>query len=95
MIRAYFSGAPTRTGNVTVRTKHHLVDEGFSIPTLDDHFSNVTTMVRTWVHEDFVVFYHYALQGIELIVFRRSVNKRKFVNLRLSDDTLVAASIKA
>ena len=75
MICAYFSGTPTRTGNVTVRTKHHLVDEGFSIPTLDDHFSNVTTMVHTWVHEDFVVFYHYrASNSLSSAVLSTSAN---------------------
>ena len=96
LLRAFSSGSPTRTGHRLVRARHHRVDRGFTVPSLDDYFSNITGAVRTWVHGNFIVFYHerpYAVQNVELVIFRRSMEGRKLVNLRPTDDGLLGETL--
>jgi len=85
-------------GNAFIKTKHHLIDDRFSIPHLDDHFTQITHVVCSWVHGNFVIFYHprtHVPRGIELIIFRRSTNKRKLVDLKAADCDLITVTISA
>ena len=79
-----------------MRARHYRVDRGFTDPKLDDHFSNITGTVRTWVHGSFIIFYHervYAVQNAELIIFRCSMMGHNLVNLRITDNELVRETI--
>ena len=83
---------------VSVRVRHHFVDEGFSIPELDDYFRDVVNLVHTWVYRGFVVFHHERFvpkRQSEFMICRRGVNCRALVNLRAKDRRLVRPMIKA
>ena len=98
VVLAFYSGVPACTGSAQVRTRHHLIDEGFSIPNLDDHFTQIANVVHSWVHGSFVVFYHarvHAPRDIKFMIFPRSINKRYLVDLRPAENDSIAVIITA
>ena len=97
-MRAFYIDGSHHIHKVVVRAQHHLVDEGFTVPVLDDYFHDVVNLVRTWVYHNFVVFHHERLvpeRQSEFIICRRGINYRALVNLRPKDRKLVRPMIKA
>jgi len=104
ILRAYYLRKPIRSGYILVSTDHHRVDNGFSLPKLDDYFLDVSKQIQTSTfffaetRDRFTVYYHHDCDGVdytgtELIVFRQGINSGRLVNLRLTDDSFVQTTI--
>ena len=104
-LKAYYVGVPCRTGYVLVKTDHHFIDSGFSLPKINDYFFCLSQSVKaenycvTASGDTFVIYYHVFLQPmrqlqLEMIVFRMGVKNRLLVNLRPTDLPLVKRAIE-
>jgi hypothetical protein len=87
-----------------VSTDHHRVDNGFSLPKLDDYFLDVSKQIQTSTFffaetgDKFTVHCHHDCDGVdytgtELIVFRQGINSGRLVNLRAIDHSFVQRTI--
>ena len=97
LVCAFYLDGSHHIHKVVVRAQHHLVDEGFTVPVLDDYFHDVVNLVCTWVYHSFVVFHHERLvpeRQSEFIICRHGINYRALVNLRPKDTKLVRPMIK-
>jgi hypothetical protein len=103
-LKAYYSGTPIRTGYVLVVTDHHWIDNGFSLPKLDDYFLDIFNQIISTIctfeetGDSFVVHYLDRRDiddnpSVELMIFCWGVNVGRLMNLRTTDHTFIQRTI--